>query len=186
VETYSHALFTGVLARYGFKASPAATTASVVGAVLPDVPAFIATAYYWNSRDSMPRKELIDAIYLAGPFGTTGILLHSLVPVGLLLGLYWLLKLWRWDRLKIWLWFLIGWVGHTLVDFFTHSNDARPLFWPISDWRWASPISYYDPLHYGREFFLAEHGAVLLVIVLLLTRWIMRRGRPFSKTPVRE
>ena len=101
METYSHALFTGVLARYGFKASPSATTASMVGAVLPDIPAYVATAYYWNSRNSVLRKELIDAMYLTSPFGRTGILLHSVVPVGLLLGLYWLLELWKWDRPKI-------------------------------------------------------------------------------------
>jgi membrane-bound metal-dependent hydrolase YbcI (DUF457 family) len=186
VETYSHAFFTGVLARYGFKASPAATTASMVGAVLPDLPALVATAYYWNSRNSMPRKELVDAIYLTGPFGRAGVLLHSAVLVGLLLGLYWLVGLWERDRCKILLWFLIGWAGHTMVDFLTHSDDARPLFWPISDWKWASPISYYDPLHYGREFFFVEHGAILLTILLLLARWIIGQRRHFSKVTVRE
>jgi membrane-bound metal-dependent hydrolase YbcI (DUF457 family) len=186
METYSHAFFTGVLARYGFQASSAATTASMVGAVLPDLPAYVATAYYWNRRSSMPRKELLDAIYITGPFGRTGVLLHSVVLVGLLLGLYWLLKLWKWDRGKILLWFLVGWAGHTLVDFLTHSDDARPLFWPISEWRWESPISYYDPLHYGREFFLAERGAIFLIILLLLSRWIIRRRRHFSKVTVGE
>jgi membrane-bound metal-dependent hydrolase YbcI (DUF457 family) len=186
VETYSHAFFTGILARYGFEASSAATTASMVGAVLPDLPAYVATAYYWNSPDSIPGKDLLGAIYLTGPFGRTGVLFHSAVLAGLLLAPYWLLELWKWDRHKISLWFLIGWAGHTLVDFLTHSNDARPLFWPISDWKWASPISYYNPLHYGREFFLAEHGAILLIILLLLTRRIIRRRGHFSKVTARE
>ncbi len=181
METYGHAFFTGVLARYGFKASPAATTASVIGAVLPDLPAFVAAAYYWNSRTSMPRKELLEAIYFSGPFGRTGILLHSAVLVSLLLGLYWLSGLWKRDRRKILLGFLAGWAGHTIVDFLTHGDDARPLFWPISDWKWASPISYYNPLHYGREFFFVEHGAMLLIILWLLARWIVRRRRHFSK-----
>lgn len=186
METYGHAFFTAVIARYSFKASPVATAASALGAVLPDLPAFVAVAYYWDSRNSMPLENLLDVIYFTGPFGRTGILLHSTVLVSLLLVFYWLLGVGKWDKRKILLWFLAGWAGHTLVDFLTHGDDARPLFWPISDWKWKSPVSYYNPLHYGREFFLVEHGAILLIIIWLLIGRIIGRRRRFSEASAKE
>ena len=54
-------------------------------------------------------------------------------------------------------------------------DDTRPLFWPLSDWEWSSPVSYYSPLHYGREFFALEHGGMLAIMLLLLFRRIRAR-----------
>jgi membrane-bound metal-dependent hydrolase YbcI (DUF457 family) len=77
-----------------------------------------------------------------------------------------LLRIGRLDARRILLWFLLGWAGHTLVDFLTHAEDALPLFWPLSNWTWQSPVSYYwDSPHYGREFFIVEHGALLLTVL---------------------
>ena len=120
----------------------------------------------------MDSEELLDAIYFTGPFGTTGSILHSAVPPVALLLVYWLLKLGRRDRRRI----LLGWFGHTLADFLTHGDDVRPLFWPITDWTWSSPISYYNSAYHGRAFFgeprahLPDHGA-------LLVRRLRRRQR---------
>ncbi len=170
METYAHAFFTWALAKHGVGAGRAAGVAGAVGAVLPDTPAFAAVVYLWERWDSMPREELLDAIYFHGPFGTTGSALHSIVPAGFLLGLYWALGLGRRDRRRILVWFLLGWAGHTIADFLTHVDDLRPLFWPISDWRWASPVSYYNPFYYGREFMLVEHASILGIMVWLLAR----------------
>ena len=87
-------------------------------------------------------EEDLEKIYFSGPFGALGSALHSVVPVAILLGLYWTLWFGRSDRQRIFLWFLRGWFGHTLADFFTHVDDLPPLFWPISSWVWTSPISY--------------------------------------------
>lgn len=147
---------------------------SVTGAVLPDLPSFVATGYFvgadflWDGWSAMYSEEMLDAIYFTGPFGGAGSILHSAVPPGLLVILYGMLRLGRRDTRKIVLWFLLGWVGHTIADFLTHVDDARPLFWPITDWTWSSPVSYYNPRYYGREFWLAEHGLMLLTILWLL------------------
>lgn len=182
METYSHAFFTWALSKHGVKAGRAAGIAGAAGAVLPDLPSFVATAYYigpaylrdgWSSMDS---EALLDAIYFTGPFGTTGSILHSAVPAAALLVLYRAFGLKRRDRSRTLLWFLLGWLGHTLADFLTHVDDVRPLFWPFSDWTWSSPVSYYDSAHYGQEFFLVNHGLILLTIVALLVA--RRRKRP--------
>jgi hypothetical protein len=177
VETYAHSFYTWALAKHGVGAGRAAGIAGAVGGALPDLPSFVATAYYvgipflrdgWSSPAFS--EGMLDAIYFTGPFGGTGSALHSLVPPALLLALYAALRLGRRDARRIVLWFLIGWAGHTVVDFLTHVNDTRPLFWPISTWEWSSPVSYYDGDHYGRQFFAVNHALMLLTIALLFVK----------------
>lgn len=189
METYSHGFFTWALAKHGVKAGRAAGIAGAVGASFPDLPSIAGAAYYigpaylrdgWSSMDT---EELLQAIYFSGPFGGTGSILHSAVPVVALLVLYRLLKLGHRDRRKILLWFLIGWFGHTLADFLTHVDDVRPLFRPLSDWTWASPVSYYNSAYYGRQFFLANHGLMLLTIVALLIARLRRGGASVNEAP---
>ena len=176
METYSHSFFTWALAKHGVKASRAAGIMGAVGAALPDLPAIVGTfyfggfAYLWEGWPSVASEA--EAIYFTGPFGATGSALHSVVPVVLSLILYRTLKLGRWDKLRVVLWFLLGWLGHTVTDFLTHANDTRPLFWPITNWRWSSPVSYWDDAYYGQEFSAVSHGLILLVMVGLLLRRI--------------
>lgn len=183
METYSHAFFTWALAKHGVKAGRAAGIAGAVGATFPDLPSIAGTAYYVGGAyltegwSSMHGEGMLDKIYFSGPFGVTGSALHSAVPVVALLLLYWILKLGRRDSRRILLWFLLGWFGHTIADFLTHVDDTRPLFWPITDWEWASPVSYHNPLYYGREFFAVSHGLMLLLILGLFIRRMRGRNR---------
>jgi membrane-bound metal-dependent hydrolase YbcI (DUF457 family) len=186
METYAHAFFTWALAKHGVRAGRAAGVAGALGAAFPDVPAFAAAAYYWDQFDSMPREELLNAIYFTGPFGATGTALHSAVVVGALLGLYAAFRAGRFDRRRILLWFLLGWAGHTVVDFLTHVDDTRPLLWPILGWKWSSPVSYYNPAYYGDQFMVVEHALILAIIAGLLARRLYRRGKrgtPTKKGP---
>ena len=59
----------------------------------------------------------------------------------------------------------------------THVDDTRPLFWPLLDRRWSSPVSYYNPLYYGREFMLVEHVIMLAIIAGLLVGRLRGRER---------
>lgn len=181
METYSHSFFTWALAKHGVKAGRAAGIAGAVGATFPDLPSFAGTAYYLGTSyltegwSAMHSEGVLDRIYFTGPFGGTGSALHSAVPVAVLLIIYRVARLGRVDRRRILLWFLIGWLGHTLADFLTHVNDTRPLLWPISDWQWSSPISYYNSNYYGREFFFVSHALILLTMAGLLIRRLTNR-----------
>jgi len=154
-----------------------------MGATMPDVPAFVGTAYYVGADylqdgwSAMHSEGVLDAIYFTGPFGATGSALHSAVPVVPLLILYVVLKLGHRDPRRILLWFLLGWFGHTIADFLTHVDDIRPLFWPISAWEWSSPVSYYNSRYHGQEFFLLSHGLMLLIISWLFLKRIVGRRR---------
>lgn len=181
MDTYAHAFFTWAAAKHGLKSGRPAAISGAVGSLLPDVPAFLGVAYFTGMGyfrqgwDAIPSEEVLDAIYFTGPFGATGSALHSLVPPAFLIVLYTLLRLGRLDARRILLWFLIGWAAHTVGDFLTHVDDSRPLFWPISGWEWASPVSYYDSDYYGREFFLAEHGLIAATMALLAAKRIRNR-----------
>ncbi len=59
----------------------------------------------------------------------------------------------------------------------THGDDTRPLFWPLLDRRWSSPVSYYNPLYYGREFMLVEHASMVAIMAGLLVRRLRGRER---------
>ena len=41
---------------------------------------------------------------------------------------------------------------HVLGDFPVHNDDAHVHFWPFTDWRFHSPVSYYQSAHYGGVF----------------------------------
>lgn len=38
---------------------------------------------------------------------------------------------------------------HCLEDLPVHHDDAHRHFWPLSNFRFESPVSYWDPSHYG-------------------------------------
>jgi len=38
---------------------------------------------------------------------------------------------------------------HIALDFPLHHDDGRAHFWPLSDWVYASPVSYWDSAHHA-------------------------------------
>lgn len=56
---------------------------------------------------------------------------------------------------------------HILGDFLLHADDARMHWQPFTDWRFYSPVSYWDPAHHGRIASVVEAiaGAALVVVM---------------------
>ena len=63
---------------------------------------------------------------------------------------------------------------HLLCDFLLHAKDAHQHFWPISAWRFESPISYWDPAHFGAIVAFIEAALALALIVVLFGRFQRR------------
>ena len=61
-----------------------------------------------------------------------------------------------------------------VADFFTHNNDAHMQLWPLTRWKFISPVSYYDPDHYGAIMQLVEFGLIILMLALLWRRFDAR------------
>ena len=66
---------------------------------------------------------------------------------------------------------------HALGDFPVHVEDAHPQFFPFSDWRFRSPVSYLDPAHNGVLGATAELGMLLAASVTVVRRTRSRAGR---------
>lgn len=58
---------------------------------------------------------------------------------------------------------------HAAADFATHHDDAHRHFWPLSDFRFASPVSYWDPRFHGDWMSVAE-----LIVFLSAGVWLAR------------
>lgn len=60
---------------------------------------------------------------------------------------------------------------HLAFDFPLHHDDARRHFWPLSDWVFHSPVSYWDPQHYGMITAPIEVAVCIGLSVLLWRRF---------------
>jgi hypothetical protein len=71
-------------------------------------------------------------------------------------------------------WLACAAMVHSLIDIPLHTNDGPLLLYPLNwTWRYLSPISYWDPNYYGREWSLFEHS--LDVVLLGWLGWSNRR-----------
>ena len=92
-----------------------------------------------------------------------------------------MLLCWK-TRRYLWLALFSSMLLHVLGDLPVHHDDAHRHFFPFSDWRFASPVSYWDPAHYGRWFSLFELALVLGASLYLwrqqalLRPWIATTG----------
>jgi hypothetical protein len=74
------------------------------------------------------------------------------------------------------LWYLsIGMLLHVLADLPLHHDDGHRHFLPFSNYRFVSPLSYWDPMHHGREIALLEIVSVLFTGIYL---WLKNDSAP--------
>jgi hypothetical protein len=160
VRTYSHAVFSLYAARHLAPEQPDVAAWTVLGATLPDFPALAGAAWLGaRRRRRFTRQEFCEEACERGPFGVPDSALHSALPVALLLAVR-LASGAMECRSKA---LLLGWAGHVLADALSHARDARPILWPVSERRFASPVSYWDHAHHALPFTLIEHAALLLL-----------------------
>ncbi len=134
----------------------------VAGAIIPDLPIIIFYAWeswfagsseleIWTSRYYLPGWQNFIDLFNSIP----------LIAAGLLGSLYFRLQ---WPLVM-----LSGMALHVLFDLPLHNDDAHRHFFPFSDWRFISPISYWDPNHHGDIMRLAQ---IVLVTCGLIWLWI--------------
>lgn len=62
-------------------------------------------------------------------------------------------------------------LAHIALDLPLHAGDAHAHFWPFSDWRFESPVSYWNPRHHGEIFRFVEIALALVLVTLLWRRF---------------
>ena len=167
--TPSHILYNLVL--LGKKKEPWVIWAIALGALFPDVPNFI-FFFIYGIILRLPHEVLWDGMYFNSSWNHVFNLSHSFWLVPLLLGISYLYK----KRVAVF--FFSSMLIHALMDFCVHSEDAYAHFWPFSAWRFQSPFSYWDPLHYGVYVSTLE---VLLAFVAGVVLYTRSKGRNWKK-----
>ena len=171
MNTPTHLLISATLLAHSGQARPRGRNwAVIVGALIPD--AAIYTMFAWTRLvQGASEREVWSTLYWQEPW-------QSLVAVANSLPLYAAVALAGVvARLPLLSLLALSALVHLAFDLPFHHDDAHPHFWPITDWRFRSPLSYWDPRHYGDLVSLAEAALAIGLIVLL---W-----RRFSAWPVR-
>lgn len=126
----------------------------LAGALVPDLPILVMVAV---ERGLLGTSEVL--IWQDRYFTSSWQLFIDAFNSLPLIALGWLLARWRGSRFLQLMFLSMG--LHAATDFLVHHDDAHRHFLPLSGWRFSSPVSYWDPRHFG-QFFL---GAELLLVV---------------------
>ena len=163
MNTPAHVVFNAlVLGRGSWRGASLPITA---GSLMPDLPMF---AFYVYQRGGLNNPE--DFIWSDAYFQPNWQLFFDLFNSIPLLCLAAIIS-WRARAFRV-LAFVASMIVHCLTDLPLHHDDAHAHFLPISRWRFESPISYWDPQHYGRQF-----AAVEILFVLVGGIELVRRSR---------
>lgn len=173
VNTPTHVMLSvAALTRRSRPDQPSHLTPAVIGALLPDAPMYVFFAVerlvlgssdrdIWNERYFLPAWQDFFDLFNSVP----------LVAIGMVVA-------WRLRRPA---WMILFWsmMLHIACDFPLHHDDGHRHLWPLMDWRFDSPVSYWDPRHFGRPVAIAETGLLFSCYVIAMVkhrRWIIRIG----------
>lgn len=156
--TPTHALMGAALFR-----GRAEAWAAAAGGVAPDIPSFALVA--WAAAQGLEPQEIFRDLYFSESWQTAMAPSHA-APL-------WALGLAAALVLRNGAAAAFGASGllHQAADFLTHADDPHRHLWPLSDWRFRSPVSYWDPRHGGEIFGPLEIALALALSVLLVRRF---------------
>ena len=166
MNTQTHVLLAAaILAKPGV---PARNAAVIAGALVPDLAIY--TLFIWSKIAGIPERLVWSQLYYQPPW-SEAVTIGNSAPIYILVLLIGLLAS-RWVRpATVLIFFALAALIHLATDLPVHVNDAHAHFWPLSDWRFRSPVSYWNPDHNGALFSLAEAGVGLVLSVILWRRF---------------
>ncbi len=140
------------------------TLAAVLGSLAPDASLYLMAGTALFLMD-VPPNVVFDDFYFSPEWQQVFAIDNSFVVWGSALALaLWAKRDWA-----------IAFTGsallHLAFDFPFHHDDARPHFWPISDWVFVSPLSYWDRNHYGGIIGPLEAALCAVLCVVLWLRF---------------
>ena len=157
-------------AAFGRGKSGVIIAAALVGALLPDLSLYLmaGTALFIMR---IPPDVVFDELYFSRTWQTVFAIDNSILLWGGLL-VFAILRKSDWGIAMT-----LAALLHLLLDLPLHHDDGRPHFWPLSNWIFESPVSYWDPNHYGTIVGAVEVALSLLCCGILWQRfkgWLMR------------
>lgn len=142
-----------------------------IGSLLPDV-----AIYLWAPYQMLIKGEgsgrIWDELYFEPPMQNLVALFNSVPIYGLLAAIGY------WKRGKLWgkclMFFALAALIHMATDLPVHGHDAYRHFWPLSEWRFYSPFSYWEADHHAGWVSLIEAALALGSIAVLWRRFPRR------------
>ena len=153
-------------------------TAVLLGAFVPD--AAIYGLFVWSKLKGIDEKTVWDELYWQEPWQTYTAAGNSIfVYIALMLiGAIALRNAPAAHKIGLFLVFLsLAALTHLAADLPVHVDDAHRHLWPFSDWKFISPVSYWDPDHHGTAFSIFEVLLGMVLCAILFRRfksWLVR------------
>ncbi|MEO0485000.1 MAG: cobalamin biosynthesis protein CobQ [Pseudomonadota bacterium] len=142
--------------------------AAVIGSLLPDLSLYLLAGWELVVRGTNP-QIVFGQLYFSDAWQQVFAIDNSFVLWGIALGL----AVWR--RIDWAVALTAGALLHIALDFPLHNEDARMHFWPLTEWRFYSPWSYWDSASGGRVI-----GVMELVLVMGAAAFAIMRFRAWG------
>ncbi|MEB3210773.1 MAG: hypothetical protein VKL39_05440 [Leptolyngbyaceae bacterium] len=158
MNTPAHAIVNLLL--MGRQQGLALQLAIVTGAVLPDLPIFV---FYFVEKvlRNTPERMIWTQAYFQEHWQNAIDVFNSLPLMVLGLGIS------IWGKSNVAIALFISMMLHVAGDLPLHHDDAHRHFLPFSNWRFISPVSYWDPRFHGTLVGRIEMAAVIVSCVVL-------------------
>lgn len=169
MTTHSHVILN--IALLSKRDKPFLHRYAFIGAALPDLPLFIFFIIESIIRKT-PDDELWGTLYFTEAWQNFFDIFNSVPLILILLGIgYYLLNS---EKVTVLAWSLLI---HCGFDFLTHHDDGHHHFYPLSDFAFESPISYWDRDHYAGIVAPIERVVFLIASIYLFSRLKTRLAR---------
>lgn len=133
--------------------------AALAGAFAPDLSLYVMVAVsIWGM--GVPAQTVFGEYYYSDAWQSVFAVDNSFILWGILAAI----AFWRgWTRVLA---FGAAGLMHLSLDFPLHTHDARQHFWPVTDWVFVSPYSYWD--HAAHAGVIGPMGLGLSVVLAVL------------------
>lgn len=169
MTTQSHAILN--IALLSKRGKPFLHSYAFLGAVIPDIPIFIFFGVETFILQTS-QQELWSTRYFMEPWQTFFDIFNAIPLILIVLGIgYYLMHS---ERMTVVAWSMLI---HCAFDFLTHHDDGHHHLFPLSDFIFASPISYWDRNHHAGIFRVVECSVILAASIYLFPRLKTRLGR---------
>lgn len=166
MNTPAHLLLAAAL--FARKDRPGTTAAALAGGLAPDLSVYVMVGWErWGNGHSF--AQIFQHDY-RDPFWQGVFAVDNSIPLWALLTLAGVLLVRRGGSPVLFAFAAAGLV-HVLCDLPLHNEDARRQFWPLTDWVFRSPLSYWDHRRHAGLVGPAEAALALTCCALLWRRW---------------
>ncbi|WP_371171028.1 cobalamin biosynthesis protein CobQ [Aliiroseovarius sp. 2305UL8-7] len=136
------------------------TWAALIGALLPDLSLYLMASYALFIAQ-IPERVVFGELYYSDLWQNIFAIDNSLLLWGAGLGIA------LWLKARVWTAFFGSGLLHIAADFLLHHDDGRRHFWPITDWVFESPFSYWDSSHHAGWIGPVIAGFCVVLTVIL-------------------